>query len=45
MFHGIWDGCELEVNFDDTIEDIIVYERNNKSYVSIKENFNNVLRN
>ena len=45
MFHGFWDGCKLDVHFDNTIEDIIVHERNNKSYVSIKDNFNGVLRN
>lgn len=45
MFHGLWDGCQINVHFDNTIEDVIIYERNNKSYVSMKENFNNLLRN
>ena len=45
LFHGLWDGCQINVHFDDTIEDIVIYERNNKSHVSVKDNFNGILRN
>ena len=35
-FHGIWDGCELEVEFDaDTIEDIIVHDNLNSTYIKM----------
>lgn len=27
MFHGTWDGCEIEIEFDpETVEDFVVHD-------------------
>ena len=45
LLHGLWEGCELEVRFDDSIEDIILLDKHNTTFLSMKENFNNDIRN
>ena len=44
-FIGVQDGCELSIKFDDTVDDIIVYDIETGNGESVKENFNGVLRN
>ena len=46
LFHGIWDGCEIQIEFDPvTIDDIILHDARNVTYTSIKAQFTNGLAN
>lgn len=45
LFHGLWDGCQVKIYFDDTIEDIILHDAGNSTYRSVKKNFNEELFN
>jgi len=46
LFHGLWDGCDLKVYFDPlTTLDIIIHDRDNTTYTSMKTLFNNNLYN
>jgi hypothetical protein len=45
MFHGLWDGCKIDILFDGTIQDVIIHDRSNATYISVKDTFNGVLRN
>jgi len=43
LFHGLWDGCLTYISVDDTIDDIILHDLSNTTYLSLKENFNGLL--
>jgi hypothetical protein len=45
MFHGVWDGCNPLIQFDDSVEDIILHDITNSTMVSLKDTFNGVLKN
>ena len=46
LFHGAWDGCEMEIEFDpDTVEDLIVHDVTESIYTKFSENFVNGLGN
>lgn len=45
MNHGTWGGCEATVEFDDSVVDIILHDRANLTFTSIKETFGGILRN
>jgi len=45
LFHGLWDGCEQNIFFDDAVEDIIVYDKSNTTRASVKDSFNGVFPN
>ena len=43
MFHGLWDGCRSYISVDDTIDDIILHDHSNSTFLSLKKNFNGML--
>lgn len=45
MYHGLWDGCQASIHIDSTVDDVIIHDKNNYTYISVKENFNGVLQN
>ena len=46
LFHGLWDGCDLKIYFDPlNTFDIIIHDRDNTTYASMKTVFNNNLYN
>jgi hypothetical protein len=40
MVHGLWNGCQLDIQFDDSIYDIIIHDPANTTFLSLRKNFN-----
>lgn len=45
LYHGLWDGCQARIHIDDTVDDVIIHDKSNYTYISVKETFNGVLDN
>ena len=45
LFHPLWDGCELTIEYDFSVDDIIIHDFMNYTHTSLKGEFNGILDN